>query len=206
MGFYDNHILPRIIEWGCGMEIMQSQRQRVVPQARGRVLEIGIGPGHNLAYYDAAKVECVIGVDPSEPLLARAKQRSAAAPFPVELLTLGGEEIPLADASVDTVMVTFTLCTIPDVGAALAQMRRVLKPGGNLIFCEHGRSPDAAVQRWQDRVNPLWKRCFGGCNLNRDMPALIRSAGFRIAALESDYLEETPRIAGYRYLGTAIRS
>lgn len=203
MGFYDKHILPRIIDWGCGQEIMQQQRERVVPRARGRVLEIGIGPGHNLAYYDATQVECVIGVDPSVELLARARKRSDAVPFPVELLTLGGEEIPLADASVDTVVVTFTLCTIPDTDTALAQMRRVLKPGGSLVFCEHGRAPDAGVRRWQDRVNPLWKRCFGGCNLNRDMPALIRDAGFHIDSLESDYLEDTPRIAGYRYLGIA---
>lgn len=203
MGIYDRYILPRIIELGCGMEVMQAQRQRIVPRARGRVLEVGIGPGHNLAFYDPALVEHVTGIDPSEPLLVRARERSAAVGFPVDLLAQGGEDILLPDGSIDTVLVTFTLCTIPDVEQSLVQMRRVMKPEGSLIFCEHGRSPDAGVHRWQDRVNPLWKKLFGGCHLNRDMPVLIRNAGFSMEFLESDYLEDTPRIAGYRYLGIA---
>ena len=203
MGLYDRYILPRIIELGCGMEVMQAQRARIVPKARGRVLEVGIGPGHNLAFYDPAQVTHVTGIDPCEPLLARARERSGTVGFPVDLLAQGGEDIPLPDASIDTVLVTFTLCTIPEVGQSLAQMRRLLKPGGRLIFCEHGRAPDASVQRWQDRVNPLWKKLFGGCHLNRDMPALIRNAGFNIEFLEADYLEDTPRLAGYRYLGIA---
>lgn len=203
MGLYDRYILPRIIEMGCGMEVMQAQRERIVPRASGRVLEVGIGPGHNLAYYDPSRVEHVTGIDPSEPLLRRARERSGAVNFPVELVALGGEEIPLPDASVDTVLVTFTLCTIPGVEQSLAQMRRVLRPGGKLVFCEHGRSPDAAVGRWQDRLNPLWNRLFGGCHLNRDMPALIRGAGFAIEFIEADYLEDTPRLAGYRYMGIA---
>ena len=203
MGLYDRYILPRIIEMGCGMEVMQAQRERVVPQASGRVLEVGIGPGHNLAYYDPSRVEHVTGIDPSEPLLKLARERGSAVNFPVELVAQGAEDIPLPDASIDTVLVTFTLCTIPEVGASLAQMRRVLRPDGKLIFCEHGRSTDASVQRWQDRLNPLWNRLFGGCHLNRDMPALIRGAGFRIDFLEADYLEDTPRLAGYRTLGIA---
>ena len=203
MGLYDRYILPRIIELGCGMEVMQAQRARIVPRASGRVLEVGIGPGHNLAFYDPAQVLHVTGLDPSEPLLGRARERSRTVPFPVEFLAQGAEAIPLPDASVDTVLVTFTLCTIPEVGQSLTQMRRVLRPGGKLIFCEHGRAPDVSVQRWQDRLNPLWNRLFGGCHLNRDMPALIRAAGFRIDFLEADYLEDTPRLAGYRTLGIA---
>ena len=203
MGFYDKHILPRIIDWACGQEMMQEQRQLVTPLARGRVLEVGIGSGHNLPFYDPAKVERVIGIDPGEELLALAHQRSRDLPFPVDLVPQGCESIPLQNESVDTVLVTFALCTIPAVEQALTEMRRVLKPGGRLIFCEHGRSPDIGVQRWQNRLNPLWKRCMGGCNLNRDMPALIGDSGFALDRLETEYLKNVPRFAGYRYLGIA---
>jgi ubiquinone/menaquinone biosynthesis C-methylase UbiE len=171
--------------------------------AYGRVLEIGIGSGRNLPFYDAANIETVIGLDPSAEMLAMARERSRELAFPVEFVQLGSEEIPLEDHSVDTVLLTFALCTIPDTEAALAQMRRVLKPGGELVFCEHGRAPDTNIQKWQDRINPLWKRCCGGCNLNRKIPELIRAGGFRINRIEQTYLPETPRIAGYRYLGTA---
>lgn len=203
MGFYDKYILPRVIDWGCGQEVMRQQRQLITPLAHGRILEVGIGSGHNLPFYDPAKVERVIGIDPGEELLALARQRSQGLPFPVDLLPHGCESMPLENESVDTVLVTFALCTIPGVEQALTHMRRVLKPGGNLIFCEHGRSPDAGVQRWQNRLNPLWNVCFGGCNLNRDMPALIRGSGFGIERLETEYLKTIPRIAGYRYLGIA---
>jgi len=203
MSLYDKYILPKIIDWGCGQKIMQQQRQQVVPMAYGRILEIGIGSGRNLPFYDATHVEKVIGIDPSAEMLAMARERSRDLPFPVEFVQMGSETIPLDDHSVDTVLMTFTLCTIPDVEAALQQMRRVLKPGGELIFCEHGRAPDANIQKWQDRINPLWKRCFGGCNINRNIPALLRASGFRVNRIEQTYLPDTPRIAGYRYLGTA---
>jgi ubiquinone/menaquinone biosynthesis C-methylase UbiE len=203
MGFYDKHILPRIIDFACGQDVMKEQRRLVTPLAHGRVLEVGIGSGHNLPFYDATKVERVIGIDPGAELLALARERSHGLPFPVDLLPHGCETMPLEDASMDTVLVTFALCTIPGVEQALTQMRRVLKPGGNLIFCEHGRSPDAGVQRWQNRLNPLWKRCLGGCNLNRDMPTLIRDSGFALDRLETEYLKNVPRFAGYRYLGIA---
>jgi SAM-dependent methyltransferase len=121
----------------------------------------------------------------------------------VELLQGSAEALPLPDASVDTVLLTFTLCTIPAVETALQQMRRVLRPGGTLLFCEHGRAPDVAIQRWQDRLDPLWTRCFGGCHINRDMGALLRGSGLRIERIEGDYLPDVPRIAGYRYIGAA---
>lgn len=203
MSFYEKFILPKIIDWGCGQEIMQQQRERVVPLATGRVLEVGIGSGHNLAFYDPKNIECVIGIDPSAEMLTMARARSQNLAFDVELLQIGSEQIPLDDNSVDTVLLTYTMCTIPDIASALTQMRRVLKPGGDLIFCEHGRAPDANIQRWQNRINPLWKRCFGGCNINRNIPVLLRESGFRINRIEQTYLPETPRIAGYRYLGTA---
>ncbi|HQR04966.1 MAG: class I SAM-dependent methyltransferase [Proteobacteria bacterium] len=203
MGFYDRHILPRLIDWACGMEVMQAQRQRAVPLARGTVLEVGIGSGHNLPFYDASRVQRVIGVDPGETLLAMARERSAAMPFTVDLHARGCESLPLENASVDTVLVTFALCTIPGVETALGEMRRVLRPGGQFIFCEHGRAPEPGLQRWQDRLDPLWKRCFGGCHLNRDMGALVRGAGFTLERMEAGYLPDTPRIAGYVSLGIA---
>jgi SAM-dependent methyltransferase len=204
MGFYERYILPRLINLSCGAKPIRAQRQKVVPLAAGRVLEVGIGSGLNLPYYDPGKVERVIGLDPAEAMLSYARRRSAELPFEVEYLALEGERIPLARHAVDTVLVTYALCTIPDAGGALENMRAVLKPGGRLIFCEHGRAPDAAVRRWQDRLNPLWGRIGGGCNLNRDIPALIEGAGFRLDALETAYLPRTPRFAGFNYWGTAV--
>ena len=203
MSFYNRYVLPKVLNWSCGAKPVRRQRQKVVPLAEGRVLEVGIGSGLNLPYYDPAKVERVIGLDPAEEMLALAKRKSEAVPFTVEYLALQGESIPLDSQSVDTVLVTYTLCTIPDVIAALEGMRRVLKQSGRLIFCEHGRAPDEAVRRWQDRLNPLWGRIGGGCNLNRDIPALIEAAGFRIDKLDTMYLPRTPRFAGFNYWGSA---
>ncbi len=203
MGFYDRVVLPRVLEWTCGSKPVRRQRQKVVPLAEGRVLEIGIGTGLNLPFYDAAKVERIIGLEPAEQMLRRAKARSGNLPFEVAYLALEGERIPLDRQSVDTVLVTYTLCTIPDAMNALEGMRRVLKPGGRLIFCEHGIAPDAAVRRWQNRLNPLWGRLGGGCNLNRDIPALIEGSGFDIDDLSNAYLPGTPRFAGFNYWGTA---
>ena len=135
----------------------------------------------------------------------RAQSKLDASPVEVKWLDLPGEEIPLDDASVDTVLLTFTLCTIPDAARALNQMRRVLKSDGQLLFCEHGAAPDAGVRKWQDRINPIWKRIAGGCNINREIPRLIEAAGFAIEKLESMYLPETPRIAAFNYLGMANR-
>ena len=203
MGFYDRHILPKMIHRGCGAKPVRRQRQKVVPLAEGRVLEVGIVSGLNLPYYDPKIVELVIGLDPSEQMLNYARQASATLPFTVEYLALKGENIPLERHSVDTVLVTYTLCTIPDAIAALDGMRRALKPGERLIFCEHGRAPDEAVQRWQHRLNPLWGRIGGGCNLDRDIPELIASAGFRIDTLGSMCLPGVPRFAGFNYWGSA---
>ena len=203
MGFYDRHILPKVLNLACGTKPVRYQRRKVVPLAQGRVLEIGIGSGLNLPYYDPAKVDRVIGLDPSAEMLNYARRASDDLPFEVEYLALEGEQIPLEHQSVDTVLVTYTLCTIPDAVTALEGMRRVLKPGGRLIFCEHGDAPDEAVRRWQRRLNPMWGRIGGGCNLNRKIPELIESAGFRIDDLDSMYLPDTPRFAGFNYWGTA---
>ena len=205
MSFYEDRILPHIIRLGCGNAVISEQRSRVVPHARGRVLEVGMGPGLNIPFYDPEKVEMVWGLEPSEGMRRIAQKNLARAPFEVQWLGLPGEEIPLDDASVDTVLLTFTLCTIPDWRRALEQMRRVLRPDGQLLFCEHGRAPDAGVQRWQDRINPLWRRICGGCNINRPIDRYLCEAGFSIESLHTHYMPRTPRIAGFNYQGVATR-
>lgn len=203
MGLYDDRILPWLIDKACGQEEIAEQRRKVVPEATGRVLEIGMGSGLNLAFYDPERVEIVFGLEPSEGMRRRAARRVEEAPFEVRWLDLPGEEIPLEDASVDTVLLTYTLCTIPDFRAALAGMRRVLKPGGRLLFSEHGAAPDPGVRRWQDRINPLWRRIAGGCNLNRDVPGALEEADFAIGKLDTMYLPRTPKIAAFQYWGHA---
>ncbi|MGC6472315.1 MAG: class I SAM-dependent methyltransferase [Parvibaculales bacterium] len=203
MTFYENHILPRLIGCGCGTKPISKQREKVVPQCKGRVLEIGIGTGHNLAFYDPDKVDFVYGLEPSSAMVDRARPLAGKMPFPVEFLGLPGEEIPLEDNSVDTVLLTYTLCTIPDPLKALVQMRRVLKPDGRLLFSEHGRAPDRSVRKWQDRLNGTWGKIAGGCNINRDIPALIASGGFTITDHNSMYVPSTPRIFGFTYWGVA---
>lgn len=203
MSFYEDVILPRFINCACGTKPIMKQREKVVPKATGTVLEIGVGTGLNLPIYDPGKVDRVIGLDPSEASWELARQRADGLDFELEFIGLPGEQIPLDDNSVDTVLVTFALCTIPDPVKALHGMARVLKPGGRLLFAEHGLAPDDAVARWQGRINPLWRRMAGGCNLNRNIPGLLGEGGFQVAELEQAYLPSTPRIAGYNYWGSA---
>lgn len=203
MSFYERVVLPRFLNCACGTKPIMKQREKVVPKAEGTVLEIGIGTGLNLPYYDPAKIERVIGLDPSEDAWRMAGDKAKDLPFDVEFIGLPGEEIPLDENSVDTVLVTYSLCTIPDPVAALKGMARVLRPGGQLVFCEHGEAPDEGVRRWQARVNPLWSKLAGGCNLNRPIPSLLGQGGFELAGLEQMYLPSTPRIAGYNYWGSA---
>lgn len=203
MGFYDERILPRLINCACGLPVAQALRRKVVPQASGTILEIGMGSALNLPFYDPAKVELVYGLEPSHGMRRLAEKNLRAAPFEVRWLDLPGERIPLEDASVDTVLTTFTLCTIPDWRAALIQMRRVLKPGGRLLFCEHGAAPEASLRRWQDRITPVWKRCFGGCHINRPIDEYIRAAGFEFETLERTYAPDTPKLVGFHYIGVA---
>ncbi len=203
MGLYSRYILPSVIHFTCGSKPNTRQREKVVPRARGCVLEVGIGSGLNLPFYDATRLSKLWGLDPT-PEMARMAQRAARSlPFEVEFIGLPVDELPLEDNSIDTVLVTYTLCTIPDTISALRQMRRVLRPGGELIFCEHGAAPDASVRRWQDRLNPIWQRLGGGCNLNRPIPALIEAGGFRISSLDTMYIPGW-RPASFNYWGTAI--
>ena len=203
MGFYAKHVLPHVVHLVCGTKPNRRQRQKVVPLARGRVLDIGFGSGLNLEFYDSDHVEHVWGLDPSPEMWALAEPSARKQSFGVEFMQAGAEHMPLEDRSVDTVVMTYTLCTVPEAIAALTDMRRVLKPGGELIFCEHGLAPDESVRRWQHRVNPIWRSVGGGCNLNRDIPSLLRAGGFRIRDMDTMYIPGW-RPASFNYWGTAV--
>ncbi len=202
MGIYERYVLPRVVHWACGVRPIAKQRAKVVPAAEGRVLEIGVGTGLNLPYYDPARVTKLWGLEPAEPMRRLAAPRVEALALDFTFLDLPGEEIPLDADSVDTVVVTYTLCSIEDPTPALRGMARVLRPGGRLLFCEHGAAPDAGVRRWQDRVAPLWRRLGGGCRLNRDIPAVLDAGGFRVDRLETMYIPGW-RPASFNYWGTA---
>jgi ubiquinone/menaquinone biosynthesis C-methylase UbiE len=203
MGFYERRILPWLLDVAMSAKPITYQRKKVVPLAEGRVLEIGIGAGQNLQFYNSSKVSHVWGLEPSAEMRARALKRAKDISFNLEFLDLKAEEIPLDKGAADTVLVTYTLCTIPEVVHALKGMRRVLKPGGRLIFCEHGKAPDPDVRKWQERVTPLWKAIGGGCHVGRPIPELIREGGFTIEKMETMYLPATPRFAGFNYWGSA---
>ena len=204
MSFYDKYILPHFLNCACGTKPIQYQREKVVPLATGLVLEIGIGSGLNIPFYDTAKVTRVLGLDPSEELNRMARKVAEEKGLAVEFILGGAEAIALPDNHVDTVLVTYTMCTIPQVAEANKEINRVLKPKGKLIFCEHGLAPDANVSKWQNRIDPYWGKIAGGCHLNRNIPALISAAGFKIESMEQMYLPGTPKFAGYNYWGTAV--
>ena len=202
MTFYDDRVLPHVINFACSTKPVRKQREKVVPLAEGDVLEIGFGSGLNLPYYDTQKVRKIWGLEPSAGMRRKAQPMVNASSMDVEFIDLPGESIPLDDNSVDTVLVTYSLCTIPDAITALEGMRRVLKPGGSLLFCEHGIAPDENVRRWQHRLNPTWARIAGGCNMNRDIPDLIAQAGFKITDDERMYVPGA-KILSFNYWGRA---
>lgn len=202
MNLYERYLLPTLVHRTCSSATSTGQRTKVVPLARGDVLEVGFGSGLNLPFYDPAKVTKVWGLDPSAELWRMASRAVREAAFDVELVPARGEDIPLEDGLFDTVVITYTLCSIADPARGLREMARVLKPDGRLLFCEHGVAPDAAVRRWQSRLTPLWRHVSGGCHLDRDVPALLEDAGFRITELETEYLPGW-RVAGYQYCGAA---
>jgi ubiquinone/menaquinone biosynthesis C-methylase UbiE len=205
MSFYEDRILPHVIDRACSMGQIMKLRSQIVPHAKGRVLEVGMGSAINMEFYNADQVEMVYGLEPSAGMRRKAQSNLARSRINVEWLDLPGECIPLEDQSVDTVLLTFTLCTIPDWHLALEQMSRVLKPGGELLFLEHGESPDDSIRKWQNRVTPGWKKLAGGCHLNRNIADLIRHAGFDIIELENLYVPKAPKIAGYIYKGRALK-
>jgi len=203
MSYYEERILPHIIDRACSMGQVMKLRSQLVPRAKGRVLEVGMGSGINLEFYNPETVSMVYGLEPSEGMRRKAIPNVKRSPIHVEWLGLPGEQIPLADNSVDTILLTFTLCTIPDWNTALLQMKRVLKPGGELLFLEHGEAPHETTRKWQHRITPGWKKISGGCHLNRHIADLIRHAGFELEELENLYIPNAPKIAGYIYMGMA---
>jgi ubiquinone/menaquinone biosynthesis C-methylase UbiE len=205
MGLYGDFLLPRLLDLAMGTRILGEERRKVLAGARGRVLEVGFGSGHNIVAYPPG-VQEVVGVDPSPRAARLARKRIARASFPVSTLPLAGERIDAPDASFDAVVSTFALCTIADPAAALAQMLRVLKPDGRFFFLEHGRADDPSVQRWQDRLNGVQKALFGGCHLNRDIVALVRAAGFELEQIDRYYLPGQPRPYAFLTRGIARRA
>ena len=203
MGFYQRRILPRLLDFGMRQKQLGRLREELVGRARGRVLEIGIGSGRNLPFYPR-DLEILLGLDPSRELLQMARTHTTWVHFPVELGEGRAEDIPLDDRSVDHVVMTWTLCSVAEPLQALSEIRRVLRPGGSLLFIEHGQAPEPRLQRWQDRVTPLWRHLAGGCHLNRPIDRLIESAGLRLAELETGHLVKGPRIATYHYRGRAV--
>ena len=203
LSFYDKYILPKFLNCACGSKPINYQREKIVPLAEGTVLDVGIGSGLNIPYYNKSKIECLYGLDPSIELLNLAKSLAKKNELEIEFLKCGAEAIPLPNDSVDTVVITYTLCTIPDTQLSNNEIMRVLKPNGKLLFCEHGLAPDINIAKWQKRINPIWNKIAGGCNLNRDIPKLITSSGFKISNMEEMYLPSTPKFAGYNYWGVA---
>lgn len=202
MGFYDDRILPHLINLSMRNRQVVRHRRRVIPAATGRVLEVGIGSGLNLPFYSSAVTE-VVGVDPSARLIAMARRAVNDLPFGIEFAAQSAEAMPFEDRSFDSVVCTWTLCSIPDARAALAEMRRVLKPGGGLIFIEHGASPDHRVASWQNRLNPVWTRFAGGCQINKPIDTLVTGSGFSITRLETGYLVKGPKVLTFHYEGQA---
>jgi len=203
LGLYNKYILPKIINCACGSKPINYQRDKIVPYAQGVVLDIGIGSGLNIPFYNKSNINHLYGLDPSSELIEIAKMVAKINELEIEFLECGAESIPLADNSIDTIVITYTMCTIPDISLSNAEMFRVLKPNGKLLFCEHGIAPDESVAKWQKIINPVWNKIAGGCNLNRDIPRLIKSSGLKISEIEEMYLPSTPKFAGYNYWGVA---
>lgn len=200
--FYNKYILPHVINLAMRNREFDPYRRRVVSQARGRVLEIGIGSGLNLPLYGAA-IDEILGLDPVPRLIDMAQEAANRSKIPVTLITASAQAMPIDAASIDTLVMTWTLCSIPDAAAALQEMRRVLKPNGQLLFVEHGSAPEAGVRKWQDRLTPLWKRIGGGCHLNRPIRSLIEEAGFKMIRLDTGYADG-PRPMAFFYEGCAV--
>jgi ubiquinone/menaquinone biosynthesis C-methylase UbiE len=205
MPFYREHIYPHLVDALGNPKPIADVRRRLIPLAQGEVLEIGVGPGVNFPLYDPVKVKKVYALEPNPGMFRRADEQRPSTNLSIEFIDLPGERIPLPNASVDTVVSTFTLCTIPAVREAIQGLKRVLKPEGQFIFFEHGLAPDAPVQKWQKRVEPFFKLAFEGCHVTRDIPELIAEGGFRIRELEHAYLAPFPKSGSYCFWGIASR-
>lgn len=201
--WYEKFFLPKVCNKCCSTKPINYQRNKVVPLAKGIVLEIGIGSGLNIPFYNKNNIEKIIGLDPSEELNFLANKVAKKNNIEIDFIISGAEDIALPDNSIDTILITYTLCTIPDLDNSMAEMKRVLKSDGKFIFCEHGIAPDQNIVKWQSRINPIWKAIMGGCNINRNIPKIISDGGFDITNISEMYLPSTPKIVGYNYWGVA---
>jgi len=202
MGLYNKYILPTLIDFACKQNPAMRQREKVIPLATGKVLEIGIGSGLNLPLYNIENVKHLTAIDPSKKLWHKNIIDTKNLPFEFEFIEAFAENIPADNSSFDTVVITYTLCSISDTNKALEEIRRVLKQNGKLIFCEHGKAPDKGIQKWQDMINPLWKQVGGGCNLNRNIPLIIEANGFKMNTMETMYIPGWKPVT-FNYWGTA---
>lgn len=204
--WYDRVVLPKVVAAGCGTDDVARLRREVVPLASGAVFELGCGGGYNQALYDHGRVTSLSGIDPNPALLAAARDRARASGLTADLREGVGESIPFGDGAFDTVVCTYTLCSVVSPARVLAEMRRVLKPGGRLLFLEHGRAPDPGPAKWQRRIEPVWKHIAGNCHLTRDVGHTIRRAGFDVEPIGRGYFEKAPRWAGWMEWGSARRA
>ena len=204
--WWDEHVVPRIVRCGCGAEHIMDLRRQVVPLAQGRVFELGCGGGINQPLYDPELVTGFAGLDPSGKLLDYAREAAAAKGWEADIRQGFGEDIPFADASFDTVVCTFTLCSVNDPARVLGELRRVLKPGGQFLYAEHGRAPDPEVLRWQERIEPVWKRAMGNCHLTRPITSAVEAAGFAAQPIARQYMKPGPRWAGWMEWGRSVKA
>ncbi len=204
--FWDRYVMPRLIGCACGMPQIMKRRSQIVPRASGKVLEFGAGGGINAEFYDPQKVSNVIGIDPSAELINQASPKLAAAKVPIELVEGVAENLPFDDASFDTVLITFTLCSVQDQAQSIREARRVLKDDGQLLVLEHGSAPDANVAKWQRRVEPFWKRMAGGCHLTRPTIDAVTAQGFTIAERTAEYMPGAPSILGWVESGVGMKA
>lgn len=204
--WYEDTIMPRLITCACSQGQVMKRRAAVVPLARGDVFELGCGGGINQQFYDRAAINSLSGIDPHEGLLDQARAAAMQTGLNADLRKGVGEQIPFDDSMFDTVVCTFTLCSVTAPAQVLSEFRRILRPGGQALFLEHGRAPDASVARWQDRIEPLWKPLAGGCHLTRPISAAIRDAGFEVNEIGRGYTPKAPRFAGWMEWGVARRN
>lgn len=204
--WYDAHLMPKLVTFACGQGQVMKRRSQLVPLATGDVFELGCGGGLNQEFYQTSQISSFSGIDPHAGLLDDARARASARGWDNAIREGVGENIPFRDASFDTVVCTFTLCSVDDPDQVMSEMRRILRPGGRLLFLEHGRTPDVDVARWQDRIEPVWKKIAGGCHLTRPIGAALRGAGFDVEPMGQGYLPKAPRFAGWNEWGIARKA